>query len=44
MVILELIHAKTLDFLEEWYLLDQEPIRFGGQLVIHDNLTNRLVR
>jgi hypothetical protein len=28
MVILELIRAKTLDFLEEWHLLEQEPSVF----------------
>jgi hypothetical protein len=36
-VILELIHAKKPDFLEGLYLLDTEPIRFGGIVVIHNN-------
>jgi hypothetical protein len=30
MVILELIRAKTLDFLEEWHLLEQEPKRLDA--------------
>ena len=29
MVILELIHAYNVDFLEDVYLLDTEPIGFG---------------
>jgi hypothetical protein len=36
-VILELIHAKKPDFLEGLYLLDTEPMRFGGIVVIHNN-------
>ena len=29
--------------LEGMYLLDEKPIRFGGQLVNHDNFADRMV-
>jgi hypothetical protein len=42
-VILELIHASTPDFLEGRYLLDTKPTRVSARsLVIHDNFANRM--
>jgi hypothetical protein len=41
-VILELIHAQRLDFLEELYLLDTEPIGFGRFWMIHNKCTERM--
>ena len=42
MVILELIHAQTPDFMEGLYLLDKEPIcPLGSRMVTHSNRTNR---
>ena len=44
MVILELIHAPKPDFVEGLCLLDTEPTQAPpGQLVIHDNRTNRML-
>ena len=42
MVILELIHAQRLDFLEESYLLDTEPIRLADYWMIHSKRTERM--
>ena len=42
-VILELIHAFKPDFAEGLCLLDTEPTQaLPGQVVIHDNLMNRV--
>ncbi len=41
-VILELIHAATPDFLERWYLLDNKPIFFG--LLWWIIITDRIAR
>lgn len=44
MVILELIHANNLDFLEEMYLLDKKPMLgvTPGIVMIHNNFANRM--
>ena len=42
MVILELIHAPNPDSSEGMYLLDTEPIHFGGPRVIHNKRTERM--
>ena len=41
---LELIRAQTPDFLERWYLLEQEPTHLRMVLVNHNNLADRLWR